>query len=279
MRPTREGVRYLLATLLIGFASFNTGNNLIYLIFGLLLSVLAISFVALWLNLKGLDLEIAAGYPVFAGSRSPLRVTVHNSKAWLPSYSLEVGFPAEMLSVDNDVVVPVVAPKATESFECEASFMRRGRDRFGDITVSSGFPFIFFFRKVRAAIEGGAVVFPRLLDVEISSLESGDAGEGSTLKPGRSEDLLMIREFRNGDDPKHMSWKATAKMGSPMVREHAERLPRTVTIVLDNSAPADTDNFERAVSYAASIAWSYCNEGYRVRLSMCGAQIPFGTGV
>jgi len=41
----REGRRFLIAVVLIGFASFNTGNNLIYLIFSLMFSISLISFL------------------------------------------------------------------------------------------------------------------------------------------------------------------------------------------------------------------------------------------
>ena len=51
---TREGRRFLIAVVLIGFAALNTGNNLIYLIFSMVLSISLISFPVALINLKGL---------------------------------------------------------------------------------------------------------------------------------------------------------------------------------------------------------------------------------
>ena len=56
MRPTKEGKRFLLATLLIAVAAFNTGNNLIFLILAMMLSMILLSVVILRYNLKGLTL-------------------------------------------------------------------------------------------------------------------------------------------------------------------------------------------------------------------------------
>ena len=76
MRPTREGARYLLATGLIGLAAMNSGNNLIYIIFGMLLSVLVLSYAIMRVNLSGLMLKVEAEHPVFAGQKAYFRITV-----------------------------------------------------------------------------------------------------------------------------------------------------------------------------------------------------------
>jgi len=278
VRPTREGIRYLLATFLIGFASYNTGNNLIYLILGILLSVFAISWGALWLNLRQLEIRVETPYPVFAGSDSSITVTVQNMKKRLTSYSLNIRFSEDL--VEGSAFVPVVKPGHSVSIEQVVKFSRRGRFSYGDVSVDSSFPFIFFVRKIKARIRGGGIVLPRIRDIKMPNISGGGEGDSTSIRTGKSEDLISIRHFRDGDDLKSMSWKATARMGEPMVKEHAMPVPRAITVLLDNSAPPDKRNFERAVSSAASVVWHYAtNSDYRVGLSMCGTQIMPGEGV
>ncbi len=279
MRPTREGSRYLLATGLIGLAAMNTGNNLIYLIFGMLLSVLVLSYVLLRTNLSGLLLKVEAEHPVFAGQKAYFRITVRNTKKFVSSYSLRIRLPAGMLAEESTGFIPVVAPGSSETSEVELVFRRRGSFRYGDFVLESSFPFIFFHRKVTVQVEGEVVVYPRIRELELDALRRGASGERMTNRPGRSDDLLVIREFRDGDDMKHINWKASARSDSLMVKEFTELESRMITLVLDNSSPAEEFAFERGVSFAASVAWKLGLEGFLVRLVMCGAQVPYGTGL
>jgi len=73
METTREGRRFILAACLIGLAAFNTGNNLIYLIFSLMLSLAALSLLTLRINLSGISARVYLGHPVFAGDRVSVR--------------------------------------------------------------------------------------------------------------------------------------------------------------------------------------------------------------
>ncbi len=279
MRPTREGARYLLATGLIGLAAMNTGNNLIYIIFGMLLSVLVLSYVVMRINLSGLVLKVEAEHPVFAGQKAYFRFTVRNRKKRFASYSLRIRLPRGLLAGESTGFIPVVAPGSSETSEEPLVFRRRGSFRYGDFIVESSFPFIFFIRRVTVSVEGEVVVYPRVKALELEALRRSVAGERITSRPGRSDDLLMIREFRDGDDMKQINWKASARLDNLMVKVYSEHESRMLTLVLDNTGPAMEFAFERGVSYAASAAWSLGLEGYHIRLVMCGAEVGFGTGL
>src|SRR3990172_2680087 len=95
MRLTREGKKFLIAAALIAVAALNTGNNLIYLILSMMLSLFVIAFAALRLNLKGISLDVSREGHLYAKERSNIKVSVTNSKKLLPSYSLRLLPPAE----------------------------------------------------------------------------------------------------------------------------------------------------------------------------------------
>lgn len=87
---TRAGIIYVLATLLIGIAALNTGNNLLYIIVAAMLAAVLVSGVASALVLRDLELDIRLPEHVFAGKPVLGRILLHNPRQWLPSFSIHV---------------------------------------------------------------------------------------------------------------------------------------------------------------------------------------------
>jgi uncharacterized protein (DUF58 family) len=92
---TRAGIVYVLATLLIGVAALNTGNNLLYLIISTMLAAVLVSGVCSSLVLGGLGLSVTLPRHVFAGERAPGSLELRNSRRWLPSLSITIVPPTE----------------------------------------------------------------------------------------------------------------------------------------------------------------------------------------
>ena len=92
---TRAGIVYVLATLLIGVAALNTGNNLLYLIISAMLAAVLVSGVCSSLTLGGLTLNVKLPQHVFAGEKASGSLELSNSRRWLPSLSISVVPPKE----------------------------------------------------------------------------------------------------------------------------------------------------------------------------------------
>ncbi len=95
---------------------------------------------------------------------------------------------------------------------------------------------------------------------------------------GPGDEFMTIREFRYGDNIRRVQWKASAKAGKLMVKDTGIDEPRLLTIILDNIKPLDKESFEKAVSFAASLADRFIRIGFFVRLMTCKKLIPFGSG-
>src|SRR4030042_3369409 len=93
MKLIREGKRFLIATAIIAVAALNTGNNLIYLILSMMLSILVLSILILRGNMNGLDLGVYQSQPVFANNPAYMNITISNRKRLIPSYSIKVLMP------------------------------------------------------------------------------------------------------------------------------------------------------------------------------------------
>jgi|Deesub1362A_J573_1020465.scaffolds.fasta_scaffold00027_141 uncharacterized protein (DUF58 family) len=275
MRPTREGKRFLLATFLIGVAAFNTGNNLIYLILAMMLSILVISVVVLNLNMRRLALSVSVRQPVFAKETARMNIAITNNKRLLPSYSLRIKLPS---GLKGEGYIAHVPASATAEGHADVHFQKRGAYSYGDFLVESSFPFIFFTKKLKTHVKGEIIVYPEIKETEGIPELSGNGISAYTTKPGHGEELLMIREFRYGDDVKLIHWKASAKSEKLMVKEFAAEMPKTASLILDDIKPFNADAFEKAVSFAASLAQRLINEGYFVRLITYSKVLPFGNG-
>ncbi|HEX8355593.1 MAG TPA: hypothetical protein VF611_21985, partial [Pyrinomonadaceae bacterium] len=87
---TGGGVIFVSIYTVVAFAAWNTGNNLLFLIFSVLTSTLFVALTAGRASLR--DLVVTARFPdhIFAGDAAPVIVTVNNTKRLLPSLSVVV---------------------------------------------------------------------------------------------------------------------------------------------------------------------------------------------
>src|SRR5262245_5886785 len=88
--PTSGGGVFIVIIIVVAFAAWNTGNNLLFMVFSLLCSTLFVGWVAARASLR--DLTVSARFPdhIFAGEAAPVIVTLRNTKRVLPSFSILV---------------------------------------------------------------------------------------------------------------------------------------------------------------------------------------------
>ena len=87
-RLTREGRYFLLITFCVGFAAINTGNNLLYLLFGMFLSLIIVSGVMSELSLRQLTVSRRLPPRAQVGRAHLVEIEVYNHKQRIPSYAI-----------------------------------------------------------------------------------------------------------------------------------------------------------------------------------------------
>ena len=88
------------------------------------------------------------------------------------------------------------------------------------------------------------------------------------------------REYVPGDDLRHVHWRSSAKADTLQIRQYQDTRRSHLTVVIDDNRDsyADPEDFETAVSAAASIAARAHRDG--VDLSMlCGEHAVTGRGL
>jgi len=87
---TRAGIVYVIATLLIGIAALNTGNNLLYIVVAAMLAAILVSGLVSAIILRDLELDVRLPEHVFAGRPVLGRILLRNPRKFLPSFSIHV---------------------------------------------------------------------------------------------------------------------------------------------------------------------------------------------
>jgi uncharacterized protein (DUF58 family) len=274
MKLSREGKRFFLTTFLIGFAALNTGNNLIYLIFSLMLSLTVLSFSVLILNLFRLNLKVSAEQPAFAKKPFNIFLTLKNDKR-IPSYSIWVRTTLQ----DGRVYFPEVRGNSYEEKAMTVTCGRRGVYGYSDFYLESSFPFLFLLKWVIKNVKGEVYVYPEIKDVRDFSLELFSISQDMALsKRYKGEDFSFVREFRYGDDWRKIHWKSSAKLSKIMVKDSLSQETKKITLIVDNLEPQDDEIFEKAISFTASLACKFIDEEYFVRLVTGSSVTSFGSG-
>ncbi len=90
LKLTREGKYFIGVTFGVGFAAINTGNNLLYLLLGMLLSLIIVSGLLSELSLRKLTVTRRLPPRAQVGRPHLVEIEVFNHKKNSPSYAIEI---------------------------------------------------------------------------------------------------------------------------------------------------------------------------------------------
>jgi uncharacterized protein (DUF58 family) len=280
LRITREGFVFIAVTFGVGLAAFNTGNNLIFLVFGFMLSLIVLSGILSEIAIRGIVVERRPPEHSFAASTSLVELALANHKSWAPSYSLEVDDIAEGLLTERRCYFLKIAAKSQQIATYRRTPLKRGLLRFVGFRVATRYPFGIFEKWRNLHAPGDMVVYPALLDDD--RLERDCFTQGTEMPMGRigpGSEVAGLRDYRIGDEARAIHWLRSAALANLMVREHERDASSHVTITLDNQKPSGaTDEwdaaFETAISRVATIAVMSVARGTAVEVVVRGARSP-----
>jgi uncharacterized protein (DUF58 family) len=279
--PTREGWYFLVATLLIGLAAINAGLNLLFLVWGMMLFLILASGVLSELCLRKLEVRRATPATVHADTPYLMGIALSNEKRRLPSFSVEVEDLVDGQPIDKRCYFLKLPAGRTQETAYRHVATRRGRLSLSGFRLSTRFPFGLIHKSKDVDAQAEVLVYPALCPVPVELLRgfASHHGRGEHKWRSRRGEFFGLREFRQGDDPRDIHWRTSARLGAPFLRETEDDEGQEVCLVLDNAAPPATNplaaavNFERTVSLAASLACELLHRGYRVGLAARGEDI------
>ncbi len=267
---TVEGLLFIVFLMIIGFAAWNNGNNLLYLVLSAMLAFLIAANLIARVSLAEVSIQLRFPDHIFAGESANISVTLLNHKRLMPSFSLmvealsdeeeeesdkETGGGREGRRVSQSSPRPVasshssaqlgklayfvLAPARSSARQrTEHTFKARGRYPITGFRIATKFPAGFFKKWRRIDATGEILVYPKPkpLDDFYHALPML-AGQIQSHARGSGDDLYSIRRYHPSDHMRYIDWKATAKSMAMMVREHMREDEWRLTIVFDTAFP------------------------------------------
>lgn len=281
LKFTPEGTRFVIVALAIGVAAINTGNNLLYLILAMVLSMIILSGILSESSLRMVDILRSVPKTAFAGKPFLVKITAMNSKKLFPSISITFQDHVEGAVNAGSPYFLKVPPKGKEQGSYHLTLEKRGVHAFREGRLATRYPFGLFLKSKDAGGMSEILVYPKILDVRELLRETGvDGGEVESRIKGKGTDLYGLRGYVSGDDMRTIHWKTSARLSKLYVKEFAREDARRVTLFLDNCVPQGFDEqLERGVTVTASLAAHFLYKGYQVGLATVSDNIPMGIGM
>jgi uncharacterized protein (DUF58 family) len=285
-RFTTSGFYFSAMTVVMAVIAWNRQNNLLYLLFTLMVSLLVVCAVLSFLTMARITVRRRIPFPVFAHEPFRVRIDIANGKLVLPSYLISIEDtvfearsghrPREFMTFSLGV-----GAGSTGHVEYTVELRNRGKARFTEMTVKTDFPF-GFFRCCRSFVQQEEMlVFPRLGSVsrDIYRSQTPMLSFSSVRVTGGlgDEEFVGLREFRPGDNPKRIHWKSSARIFPELlVKEFEDALVRRVVVIADTSLAALPRRrreklIEQVASFTASLGHDLSRNGYDAEFCLCGA--------
>ncbi|MBI4579441.1 MAG: DUF58 domain-containing protein [Planctomycetes bacterium] len=301
LRITANGVLTACVAMLVGASAFTSDANLLLLIFGVVLGLLAFSAGGCARMVRKVDVERTVAEAVVAGRPFRIIYTLRNRRRWVSAWTLRVTeIPAGRSGPTfPHAFIPLLPPRQDLVVELTASCPSRGRVGLRGIRLSCGFPFGLFTCTVDLQLPGELIVYPAVgrmrRDLWRKHAAAAVAPTRHADRAGGEDEFHGVREYRLGDNPRWIHWRRSAHAGELIVREHVAVRDSQIVFFLDpwplaTEAPPDArrrgggpaqrsssngedHKAERIISAAATAICDALDAGHRVGL-VCRAAVP-----
>lgn len=268
-RLTRSGLLFFLAIVAIGAVAVNSGNNLLYLTFSVLLSALIFSGLLSVANLQHLDVSIESMEDIYAGQPGRVVLQVRNAGSF-PLFFAHISLKAGRGVILLDV--PFVNAHATGQFSVVLTLPARGRTRGIRADISSTFPFGIVEMRRDVEVKGEVIVYPAVRPVTLRQQEDEGEHRLERARSGGDGDYFSLRRYEEGEDSRRIDWKVSARRGDPYVIEQEARYQQETVFYIDTARDAwpDAPAFEIGVSKVASALTTAFERGEAIALALPG---------
>ena len=230
--PTPAGWIFGLLVAVIFIAGMNYGNGLALLFAFWLAAFAFVAMVQTQRSLAGTLLQTATSEPTFAGEFAAWRFDLSSRSA------------LGDLHLDFERGPP---PQTDEPSEATAGSLhlrlrmhKRGRVRLPVLRITSNAPFGLFRTWTWVAIDTTVLVYPRAAgNLRVPEAPGHDTGS-TQIEQGQDE-LAWLRDFREGDSPRQIAWKAYARGAPLLVREYRGAAARRREFDFDALAGLDVE--------------------------------------
>jgi uncharacterized protein (DUF58 family) len=157
----------------------------------------------------------------------------------------------------------------------------RGVFRLGGFRVETDAPFGLINSSRSFDRQDQIIVYPNFTRLERLELPVGrrhqPGGMAFAAPTGESLEYIGNRDYREGDDIRHIDWRSTARLNRPIIREYREEYFLRAALVLDTYIPthnaAQLRDLESAISLCAACCDSMNRSDYLVDILAEGTRV------
>ena len=273
--PTTTGFTYLIVTFGVGLGALNTGNNLLYLVLGFMLSLFVASGVLSERCLRGLRVKRLLPEAAFASEPFALRYQLWRKDG--RSYAVHVRELDGVLK--GAAFSPLVDGRDAVTVRATCVADRRGPLKLEAIELSTAYPFGLAVKTRRVELEEELLVFPRrgFVCADPAPLGANQLGDaGNPKRRDGSGDLWGLRELQPSEDARRVHWLKSAQVGR-LLRVEREAEDRA-QYRLEVDARLEGEPLERKCEETAAMAHRLLGQGHEVGLTAGEHRVRPGAG-
>ena len=215
-RPTRIGFHFLFLGAFAVFGGAFRGFNLLLVLAAILIGALLIQWRWSRNSISSLTVRRRIPGEVHAGQLFRVRLRTSNRNRFLAIWMVRLQDHIESFNGDEQTtagvgIASIPAGQSTYAdYDCRIA--RRGRYRFGPITIETTFPFSLFRCRKTLEEHEEIYVLPRLLKLSRNwqrELTSHSDGLSSSARRSGATDgeFFGLREWQQGDSPRWIHWR------------------------------------------------------------------------
>lgn len=267
--PTRAGLMFIAGLFTMLLISINHENNLGFLLTFLLSSVLVVSMIYTHKNIEGLILHSTRAKPVFAGEIAHFDWVISSPQFDRTQLQLQYEQNEPLIvDLERDKQTIVQIPFFT---------VQRGQVDPGTLTVTTLYPFSFFYSWSRVAIKHSCTVYPKPIKSTLppSLIGTEEDGEETASTATGTDDFDGLRGYTPGDSPKHIYWKGLARGQGTFTKVFSAVQGGAVLINLDDLG---SEELETRLSKLADQVLQASAKKIPFALKLNDFEIPLGEG-
>lgn len=289
-RLTRLGFHFLFVALFAVVGGSLRGFNLLLVLSGLLFSVLIVQWRQGRSTMHRAAVRRRCVGGAFAGTPLSITYEIANTGRMLPVWTLRLTDRAlpdprvfesrraevELLDRNQEPAIATetnalemigsvgyVPPRSRRTTSIICRFSQRGSYQLGPLEASTTFPFSLTRSDALFPESDETLwVYPRRLTLRrgwpsLLPPRRGGDGERSTGGANQDGEFFGLRPWQSGDQPKHIHWRTTARIGEPAVRQFEQRNRHQVCLLVDpviaSDGPTSIGAFEQTLRLATTL--------------------------
>ena len=239
----------------------NTMSGWLYALSGGSLALLAVAAVLPGKSLRSLEVRRRTIEPVSAGDRITVELEIENRSREPKTLLQVVDILPFVLGEPIARPIEVIDPNSIYRDTYYLEVRQRGVYRWQEVNLRTAAPLGLFWCRRSLPVKAVAVVYPQVLPLSSCPIIDRIGQEDSPQFYNRSRSQTAtegltrnLRPYRHGDPTRLIHWRTSARYGELRVRElEVAAGGQEIIIALDSAAAWQPEEFERAVTVAASL--------------------------